>query len=644
MLFFEGAGEHVTVRFFKENLSQAILFIASILPRKFDQSATHCIIEYSSKFVIDQLAILDALFKVDGKSVDTITQVWNARKNVVQKNGKIDNRFYFNGLMQDVVYLDSTGEERKAKFTVRNYMAGGYSELHIKKAEDGIFDIEIKNVTTPYNDGKEDDVEEILSNNNCLIPLQQIFYGAPGTGKSHAINELTAGKDVIRTTFHPDTDYSTFVGAYKPTTKPVPVITVIGTEAVPVRDKNGKEMMEDKIVYEYVSQAFLQAYVAAWRKYCDVQEGEEPMDEFLVIEEINRGNCAQIFGDLFQLLDRGDEGFSEYPIKADSDMKKLLEKEFEGLEIKNKEGINALFNGGKDIVAEVLAGDILLLPNNLYIWATMNTSDQSLFPIDSAFKRRWDWNYVPISDAGKKWMIEVNGAQYDWWKFLEAINDKVYHATYSEDKKLGYFFCKANDGVISADKFVSKVIFYLWNDVFKDSEFEGDTFKDEDGEKLSFDKFYSVENNQVKVNGTKIVKFLSNLNLEPDSEADEDNSEEGFETEGDKKLPKTSKVFSVEFPDGTVINENNKFDTYHKTLSKIGIEQVEKIAAEMKYHRLHTPLVTKSKYEAILNKPEYSYIQEGDCFIVKGINNITMYRMVMLLDNRLDLQLKVCYE
>ena len=642
--FFEDSGEHITVRFHKENLSQAILFIASILPRKFDQSAIHCIIEYSSKFVIDQLALLDALFKENGKSVDTITQVWNARKNVIQNNGKVDNRFYFNGLMQDVVYLDSTGKERKAKFTVRNYMAGEYSELHIKKAEDGIFDIEIKNVTTPYSDGKEDDVEEILSNNNCLIPLQQIFYGAPGTGKSHSINELTAGKDVIRTTFHPDTDYFTFVGAYKPTTKPVPVITVIGTEAVPVRDKNGKEMMEDKIVYEYVSQAFLQAYVAAWKKYCDVQEGEEPMDEFLVIEEINRGNCAQIFGDLFQLLDRGDEGFSEYPIKADSDMKKLLEKEFEGLEIKNKEGINALFNGGKDIVAEVLAGDVLLLPNNLYIWATMNTSDQSLFPIDSAFKRRWDWNYVPISDAGKKWMIEVNGAQYDWWKFLEAINDKVYHATYSEDKKLGYFFCKAKDGVISADKFVSKVIFYLWNDVFKDSEFEGDTFKDEDGEKLSFDKFYSVENNQVKVNGTKIVKFLSNLNLEPDSEADEDNSEEGFETEGDKKLPKTSKVFSVEFPDGTVINENNKFDTYHKTLSKIGIEQVEKIAAEMKYHRLHTPLVTKSKYEAILNKPEYSYIQEGDCFIVKGINNITMYRMVMLLDNRLDLQLKVCYE
>lgn len=473
--------------------------------------------------------------------------------------------------------------------------------------------------------------------------LQQIFYGAPGTGKSHAINELTTGKDVIRTTFHPDTDYSTFVGAYKPTTKSVPVTTVIGTEAVPVKGKDGKEMKEDKIVYEFVSQAFMQAYVEAWKKYCTVQEGEEPVDEYLVIEEINRGNCAQIFGDLFQLLDRGDEGFSEYPIKADSDMKKQLKKEFAGLEIKNKESIKDLFKG-KDIVAQVLEGEVLLLPNNLYIWATMNTSDQSLFPIDSAFKRRWDWYYVPISNAEKNWTIEVNGAKYDWWNFLQAINDRVYDATYSEDKKLGYFFCKADDGIISSSKFVSKVIFYLWNDVFKDSEFEGSAFRDENGEKLSFDKFYSVDNGKVKVNEEKVELFLKNLELEPVSENDEDNSEDGFETEGDKTLPRSPKVFAVTFPDGTVINEANKFETYHKVLSKIGIEKVENIAAEMKYHRHHTPLVTKSKHEAILNDSTYNYIQEGNYYVVKGINQITMYRMVMLLNDRLNLQLKVQYE
>lgn len=473
--------------------------------------------------------------------------------------------------------------------------------------------------------------------------LQQIFYGAPGTGKSHAINEQTTGKDVIRTTFHPDSDYSTFVGAYKPTTKSVPVMTVIGTEAVPVKGKDGKEMTEDKIVYEFVSQAFMQAYVEAWKKYCTVQEGEEPVDEYLVIEEINRGNCAQIFGDLFQLLDRGDEGFSEYPIKADSDMKKQLKKEFAGLEIKNKVSINDLFKG-KDIVAQVLEGEVLLLPNNLYIWATMNTSDQSLFPIDSAFKRRWDWYYVPISNAEKNWTIEVNGAKYDWWNFLQAINDRVYDATYSEDKKLGYFFCKADDGIISSSKLVSKVIFYLWNDVFKDSEFEGSAFRDENGEKLSFDKFYSVDNGKVKVNEEKVELFLKNLELEPVSENDEDNSEDGFETEGDKTLPRSPKVFVVTFPDGTVINEANKFETYHKVLSKIGIEKVENIAAEMKYHRHHTPLVTKSKHEAILNDSTYNYIQEGNYYVVKGINQITMYRMVMLLNDRLNLQLKVQYE
>ena len=497
--------------------------------------------------------------------------------------------------------------------------------------------------TIEFDDSKILSMKESLKKRSKSEPLQQIFYGAPGTGKSHAINEFTEDKDVIRTTFHPDTDYSTFVGAYKPTTKPVPVTTVIGTEAVPVKGKDGKEMTEDKIVYEFVSQAFMQAYVEAWKKYCAVQEGEEPVDEFLVIEEINRGNCAQIFGDLFQLLDRGDEGFSEYPIKADSDMKKQLKKEFAGLEIKNEKSINDIFKG-KDIVAQVLAGEVLLLPNNLYIWATMNTSDQSLFPIDSAFKRRWDWSYVPISNAGKNWTIEVNGAKYDWWNFLQAINDRVYDATYSEDKKLGYFFCKADDGIISSSKFVSKVIFYLWNDVFKDSEFEGSAFRDENGEKLSFDKFYSVDNGKVKVNEEKVELFLKNLELEPVSENDEDNSEEGFETEGDKKLPRSPKVFAVEFPDGTVINETNKFETYHKVLLKIGIEKVENIAAEMKYHRHHTPLVTKSKYEAILNDPTYNYIQEGDYYVVKGINQITMYRMVMLLNDRLNLQLKVQYE
>lgn len=501
---FEGAGEHITVRYHKENLAKAILFIASILPRKFDQSSVHCVVPYSKDFVINQLSLLDALFVKDGKNVETITQEWNARKDVPQKNGKIDTRFYFNGLLKDVIYTDSKGHECKGKFTIRNYFAGGYSELHIKKANDGIFDIEITNVNTPYNDGKEDGLEEKEVMAKPSFSLQQIFYGAPGTGKSHTIKEETKESDVIRTTFHPDTDYSTFVGAYKPTTALLPICDELGQ---PMKI-GATTLHKEQIVYEFVAQSFLQAYINAWKKY---DEGDK---QYLVIEEINRGNCAQIFGDLFQLLDRNDYGFSDYPIKADADMKRQLQKAFAGLVIAQKDKINAMYEG-KDIVSQVLNGDILLLPNNLYIWATMNTSDQSLFPIDSAFKRRWDWTYMPISNAEKDWIIEVDGSKYDWWQFLEKINEKIGSTTNSEDKKLGYFFCKAQDGVISAKTFVGKVIFYLWNDVFKDYEFGDAIFNDEDGSKLSFDKFYTSEGKNSKVVEEKVALFLKNLGLIP---------------------------------------------------------------------------------------------------------------------------------
>lgn len=380
-----------------------------------------------------------------------------------------------------------------------------YPNLNINTAEDYFNYFNIENT--------------ICSENNkvCLIEgsLQQIFYGAPGTGKSHTIKEQTKGEDVVRTTFHPDSDYSTFVGAYKPTTKTVPVKTVIGTKAVAVEDENGKPMTEEKIVYEFVCQAFLQAYVEAWKKLAKPNIDDTVEKEYLIIEEINRGNCAQIFGDLFQLLDRGDHGFSEYPIKADADMQKQLKKAFDGITIPQAKDINGLFKDENDIVSQVLNGEILLLPNNLYIWATMNTSDQSLFPIDSAFKRRWDWQYVPICDARKDWTIEVGENKYDWWVFLSKINTYIYDATFSEDKKLGYFFCKAENGVISAEKFVSKVIFYLWNDVFKDTEFDGDAFRDENGGKLSFDKFYLDMNGLTKVNEDRVGQFLRNLDIMP---------------------------------------------------------------------------------------------------------------------------------
>lgn len=330
--------------------------------------------------------------------------------------------------------------------------------------------------------------------------LQQIFYGAPGTGKSHNIKDNVDVKAadeknlVFRTTFHPDSDYSTFVGAYKPTTTKRAVRNVAGDI---VRDTNKEEVYEDCITYSFIPQAFLQAYVAAWNN---------PDDKvFLVIEEINRGNCAQIFGDLFQLLDRDDEGASEYPIMADKDISKYLNgNDEEGRPVlTNKDGIK----DGK-----------LRLPKNLYIWATMNTSDQSLFPIDSAFKRRWDWVYMPIADAKKNYVIEIDNDQYDWWSFLEAINAIIESTTHSEDKKLGYFFAKAKDGRITVETFVSKVIFYLWNDVFKDNETNHKAFKDNDGELLPFRKFFHYDGT---VDTNMVIKFLQDLEVFPFEHSDD---------------------------------------------------------------------------------------------------------------------------
>ena len=526
---FEDSGEQITVRYDKENLTKAILFIASILPRKFDQSATHELVKFSKEFVLDQLAIIDALFTDDGNPVNSFTQVWNARKDVPQKNGKIDKRFYFNGLLKDVQYTDSEGILRKTKFTIRNYFAGGYSDLHIIKANDGIFDVRISNANVPTYDNKEEGLEEIELKKIINEPLQQIYYGAPGTGKSHEVKKVSDQyPDTIRTTFHPDSDYASFVGAYKPTMS----MEDICDEKGEVITLNKQTLRKNQITYKFVKQAFLKAYVNAWKKFKEAKDASDIKCQFLVIEEINRGNCAQIFGDLFQLLDRKN-GFSEYPIEADEDIaKSLLEEETpenpsfgkDGLQLDDwqKEYIENLFQKSKDkdvIVEKISKGRVLVLPCNLYIWATMNTSDQSLFPIDSAFKRRWDWKYVPINTEVKKWAIEVNGQKYSWTSFLNKINDQIFGVTHSEDKKFGFFFCHADkksdesveeEDVISAERFVSKVIFFIYNDVFKDYGFGRKMFQDEDGKAIQFHEYYRMDGS---VDESKVKRFLDNLEV-----------------------------------------------------------------------------------------------------------------------------------
>lgn len=339
------------------------------------------------------------------------------------------------------------------------------------------------------------------------VPLQQIFYGAPGSGKSHTIEQMCSTYENYRTTFHPDTDYASFVGSYKPIT----IKTDVRDMAGHIVYEKGEAVKESRIVYRYVMQAFLKAYVAAWRE----QQNDDPKPVFLIVEEINRGNCAQIFGDIFQLLDRNAAGFSDYPIIADDDLAQELKEMLGEFCIAKHDAINALYSGGKDVVGMVKKGEGLLLPNNMYIWATMNTSDQSLFPIDSAFKRRWDWNYIKIKDAGENFKIVFsNGNSYDWWNFVSAINERIEGGEIQqEDKKLGYFFAKTKNKVISPKVLLSKVLFYLYNDVFKDFGLDEDFFKDENGETMSFASYFD---NNGQINENRVERFVTNLCLEPE--------------------------------------------------------------------------------------------------------------------------------
>lgn len=366
---------------------------------------------------------------------------------------------------------------------------------------------------------KQDKIIRCINNRTDNLPLQQIFYGAPGTGKSHRIKEIIQEKgidekeQVIRTTFHPDSDYSTFVGCYKPIMKSVPQTYVVeGKEKPVINSGTNLQSAKDEIVYDYTPQAFVQAYTKAWITDKTI---------ILVIEEINRGNCAQIFGDIFQLLDRGDDGVSDYEIKPDKALEDYLKSYF------------AQFSEA-EIPEQIRTGEIMKLPANLCIWATMNTSDQSLFPIDSAFKRRWEWKYTKIvwpyrkNDDGT-FKLNENGEKihfnytieggHDWWKFLLKINAIIDKMTNSADKQLGYFFAKAKDNIISYDTFVSKVCFYLWNDIFKTyalDEQQSDLFSytNTEGQKaqLTFPAFYDGDGNVIKEVAEAFIGNVLNWN------------------------------------------------------------------------------------------------------------------------------------
>lgn len=347
------------------------------------------------------------------------------------------------------------------------------------------------------------------------LPRNLIYFGAPGTGKSYQLNELArdsfAKKNIRRVTFYPDYTYSQFVGCFKPYSEP-----------------GNKE-----ISYEFVEGPFLKTYLEAIA---------HPYDNFvLVIEEINRANPAAVFGDVFQLLDRDTSGNSVFPVAAPKEMAGCIGRYLNALKDDTdvRDAIERYYDPDLDFddFSEMACED-LSLPSNMYIWATMNSADQGVFPMDTAFKRRWSFKYIDIDDGADKRLedrgkiseievsISINGINKTivWDKLRRKINGLMKDLRINEDKFLGPFFISPNDlNDRFGDVFKDKVLLYLYEDIGKLKR--GRLFRDETATYFELCK-------QFENDGVAIFKGIELADVAVAKTSKDDAAESEEETEG----------------------------------------------------------------------------------------------------------------
>ena len=372
-----------------------------------------------ANIIFNYLIASDLFTKVDEKNMQ-LSAKWINRGNELLK-------------LCNLEYKDMQQEYAKEKFKDKKV----YAEYVTKISSNNI---EKNNFLRKYN------LENVYNTNlNKKFSSNRILFGAPGTGKSYTLNKDT--KDILkdttgsyeRVTFHPNYSYGSFVGTYKPVSK------------------------GDNIRYDYIPGPFMRILVKALKNCIDCKEGNaEPQPYILIVEEINRANVAAVFGEVFQLLDRDADGVSEYSINPSEDIKKYLSKK---LKI------------DKDSIEE------LRIPNNMFIWATMNSADQGVFPMDTAFKRRWDFEYIGVNDEEtmvENYMIPMGNSSQryyvKWNELRKAMNKRMQKVNprINEDKLLGPFFISKSNldkALDDEEKFIklfkSKVIMYLFEDAMK---------------------------------------------------------------------------------------------------------------------------------------------------------------------------------
>jgi len=269
---------------------------------------------------------------------------------------------------------------------------------------------------------------------------QIILQGPPGTGKSHTLNQrataLTDPQNIARITFHPETTHHDFIGTYRPQSK---------------TSTDGSTRIE----YTYTPGPLLRHLAKA------LKAPRTP--HILIIEELNRANAASVFADVFQLLDRAPTGESTYAASLGTDASAYLRGE--------------LKDTASTALTALLKDDTLKLPSNLHIWATMNTADQGVFPLDTAFKRRWSFDYLGVDDGADVWKEAAwnpalpHCSGVTWQGLRRAINQKLTTANIDEDRQLGPFFLSETELQQEGDELLKaithKVVAYLRDDVMR---------------------------------------------------------------------------------------------------------------------------------------------------------------------------------
>lgn len=436
----------------KDNINTQMFVVSNALPIK------------NSKFIHSKENLTESSSEIIKESIQI-----KKLKDIIKEKANLKTHPYLS--QRNIIFIASNGSYTDIKSSIIAIVNKINIEFKDFKITIGT---ESKNGITQENIYPIDvtNIGDKMETKNEQVFYNKIIFGPTGTGKStwcsdYIKNNNIEENNVFKTTFYEDYTYHDFFGQYKP------IVLRDSSKSITVKSfkqKNTapKQIDSHIVTYQFVPGIFFNALIKALHLYKKGEVLTNDKKVLLVIDEINRGNCSSIFGDIFQLIDRDCDGNSSYSLSLSEDIKRFIMDMINDVERDSAYRYDITISETIKVLEDLLESNKVYMPSNLIMIATMNTSDQSLFPMDSAFKRRWDMQYCYINynEIGLK-DIKIEGTKHNWLSVLKLINDKIFEETKSEDKQIGQWFIKPKNNIITEYDFKNKLVSYLFFDVFK---------------------------------------------------------------------------------------------------------------------------------------------------------------------------------